>query len=92
MKKTLLACLFGLGLGACVNAADVQEINIAYVKAPFNLQNIVMKHNQMMEKEFAKDMGKRHDIPMSFPDFSQKENNKPDRAADQDVKHRGKRN
>ena len=50
MKKTLLACLFGLGLGACVNAADVQEINIAYVKAPFNLQNIVMKHNQMMEK------------------------------------------
>ena len=54
MKKTLLACLFGLSLGACVSAADVQEINIAYVKAPFNLQNIVMKHNQMMEKEFAK--------------------------------------
>ena len=64
MKKTLLACLFGLGLGACVNAADVQEINIAYVKAPFNLQNIVMKHNQMMEKEFAKDgiKVKWHDI------------------------------
>lgn len=64
MKKTLLACLFGLGLGACVNAADVQEINIAYVKALFNLQNIVMKHNQMMEKEFAKDgiKVKWHDI------------------------------
>lgn len=63
MKKTLLACLFGLGLGACVNAADVQEINIAYVKAPFNLQNIVMKHNQMMEKEFAKTVLRlRHDI------------------------------
>lgn len=42
----------------------MQEINIAYVKAPFNLQNIVMKHNQMMEKEFAKDgiKVKWHDI------------------------------
>lgn len=32
-----------------------KEINIAYVKAPFNLQNMVMKKNQMLEQEFDKD-------------------------------------
>lgn len=31
------------------------EINIAYVKSPFNLQNIVMKQHQLLEKEFKKD-------------------------------------
>lgn len=31
------------------------EINIAYVKSPFNLQNIVMKQHRLLEKEFKKD-------------------------------------
>lgn len=31
------------------------EISIAYVKSPFNLQNIVMKQHQLLEKEFKKD-------------------------------------
>ena len=35
--------------------AAVDQINIAYVKDPFNLQNIVMKQNQSLEKEFQKD-------------------------------------
>ena len=29
------------------------DLNICYVKSPFNLQNIVMKENRMLEKEFA---------------------------------------
>ena len=60
MKKKLVVGLMGMILGASVFAAEVQEINIAYVKAPFNLQNMVMKHNQMLEKEFAKDGIKVH--------------------------------
>ncbi len=35
--------------------AAPNEINIAYVKSPFNLQNIVMKQNQLLENEFKKD-------------------------------------
>lgn len=64
MKQKLVIGLLGLAFGASVFAAQVQEINIAYVKAPFNLQNMVMKHNNMLEKEFAKDgiKVKWHDI------------------------------
>ncbi len=29
------------------------DLNICYVKSPFNLQNIVMKENRMLEKEFV---------------------------------------
>lgn len=29
------------------------DLNICYVKSPFNLQNIVMKENRMLENEFA---------------------------------------
>lgn len=63
MKLKLVAILAGMSLMTSVFAAP-KEINIAYVKAPFNLQNMVMKHNQMLEKEFAKDgiQIKWHDI------------------------------
>jgi aliphatic sulfonates family ABC transporter substrate-binding protein len=40
-----LAAFFG-------TAAFAQDLNISYVKAPFNLQNMVIKHNGMLEKEF----------------------------------------
>ena len=33
-------------------AADGDTVNIVYVKAPFNLQNMVMKDRQMLEKAF----------------------------------------
>ena len=36
--------------------AAPNEINIAYVKSPFNLQNIVMKQNQLLENEFKKEL------------------------------------
>lgn len=64
MKIKALAGLIGVVLSAAVIAAPVKEINIAYVKAPFNLQNIVMKHNKMLENEFNKDgiQIKWHDI------------------------------
>lgn len=39
---------------SAVEAAP-DQINIAYVKDPFNLQNIVMKQHQSLEKEFQKD-------------------------------------
>lgn len=63
MKNSLLALIIG-GTLANVAVAAPSEINIAYVKAPFNLQNMVMKHNQMLEKEFQKDgiKIKWHDI------------------------------
>lgn len=36
-------------------AAMPKELNIVYVKAPFNLQNMVMKQQGLLEKAFAKD-------------------------------------
>ncbi len=47
--SVLLFSLSALAFGA------IKEINIAYVKAPFNLQNMVMKNRNLLEKEFAED-------------------------------------
>ena len=41
--------------GSAFAAAMPSEINIAYVKAPFNLQCMVIKEKGMMEKAFEKD-------------------------------------
>ncbi len=55
LKQTLAA------LAACLVAAGgalarmPAEINLAYVKAPFNLQCMVIKEKKLMEKAFAKD-------------------------------------
>lgn len=49
--------LAGVLVAACglVQAAQMpKEINIAYVKAPFNLQNMVMKDQARLEKAFEK--------------------------------------
>ena len=57
MFRTSLSVLFaGLFSASLCFAADLpKEINIVYVKAPFNLQNIVMKEKGMLEKAFEKD-------------------------------------
>lgn len=56
MLKPLAATILSLGLTVNVFAANLpKEINILYVKAPFNLQNIVMKEKGMLEKAFEKD-------------------------------------
>ncbi|MCD8338960.1 MAG: ABC transporter substrate-binding protein [Burkholderiales bacterium] len=49
MLSVLLLSISALAFGAA------KEVNIAYVKAPFNLQNIVIKNNKLLENEFAKD-------------------------------------
>lgn len=54
MKKSLLISAIALAVAGSAFAAP-KEINIAYVKAPFNLQNMVMKDQKMLEKEFEKD-------------------------------------
>lgn len=56
MFKPLAATILSLGLTVNAFAANLpKEINIVYVKAPFNLQNIVMKEKGMLEKAFEKD-------------------------------------
>lgn len=46
------ACIF---VSTFALAAGLSEINLTYVKSPFNLQNIVMKQQGALEKEFARD-------------------------------------
>lgn len=56
MMKRWLVFVFGLIACGCALAASVpKELNITYVKAPFNLQNMVMKTQGLLEKEFASD-------------------------------------
>ncbi|MBQ8829144.1 MAG: NrtA/SsuA/CpmA family ABC transporter substrate-binding protein [Burkholderiaceae bacterium] len=57
MKLKKLVATLGLGLLATgVFATEMpKELNIVYVKAPFNLQNMVIKDQQLLEKAFATD-------------------------------------
>lgn len=56
LKKLLMVSVMAItGSFASLTLAAPDQINIAYVKDPFNLQNIVMKQNQLLEKEFQKD-------------------------------------
>lgn len=41
-----------------------KELNITYVKAPFNIQNMVMKKQALLEKEFSKEGIKINWIPI----------------------------
>ena len=56
LKKLLMVSAMVL-TGSFMSAVEAapDQINIAYVKDPFNLQNIVMKQHQSLEKEFQKD-------------------------------------
>lgn len=56
MKLKHLLAAVALTLSAAVSAATMPEtISITYVKAPFNLQNIVMKERGMLEDAFKAD-------------------------------------
>lgn len=65
MMKKLFPILF-LGLFSLVAQCQTwpQQLNITYVKAPFNIQNIVMKNQGLLEKEFAKEGIKINWIPI----------------------------
>ena len=65
MMKKLFSLLF-LGLFSLVAQCQTwpQQLNITYVKAPFNIQNIVMKSQGLLEKEFAEEGIKINWIPI----------------------------
>lgn len=65
MMKKLFSLLF-LGLFSLVAQSQTwpQQLNITYVKAPFNIQNIVMKSQGLLEKEFAEEGIKINWIPI----------------------------
>ena len=65
MMKRLFSILF-LGLFSLVAQCQTwpQQLNITYVKAPFNIQNIVMKSQGLLEKEFAEEGIKINWIPI----------------------------
>lgn len=55
MKKILALISLWLFAVAAYAAQWPQQLNITYVKAPFNIQNMVMKNQQLLEKEFEKE-------------------------------------
>lgn len=55
MKKILALISLWLFAVAAYAAQWPQQLNITYVKAPFNIQNMVMKKQQLLEKEFEKE-------------------------------------
>ena len=55
MKKILALISLWLFAVAAYAAEWPQQLNITYVKAPFNIQNMVMKKRQLLEKEFEKE-------------------------------------
>ena len=63
--KKILSVLC-LGILACSAFAQEwpKELNITYVKAPFNIQNMVMKKHALLEKEFQKEGIKINWIPI----------------------------
>lgn len=65
MMKKLFSLLL-LGLFSLVAQCQIwpQQLNITYVKAPFNIQNIVMKSQGLLEKEFAEEGIKINWVPI----------------------------
>lgn len=57
------AILLGLMIGAA-QAGMPKSIDVLYIKAPFNLQNIVMKKQGLLEKEFTDDKVNINWIPL----------------------------
>ena len=54
IKAAAIAISAVIACGAA-EAKMPKEVNIVYVKAPFNLQNMVIKDQKLLEKAFAKD-------------------------------------
>lgn len=54
-RRSVLAAFALTALASTSQAAAPREINISYVKAPFNLQSMVIREHKLLEKEFAAD-------------------------------------
>ena len=52
IKAAAIAISAVIACGAA-EAKMPKEVNIVYVKAPFNLQNMVIKDQKLLEKAFA---------------------------------------
>jgi sulfonate transport system substrate-binding protein len=52
--KSILAAIAAT-VAVSAHATPLREINISYVKAPFNLQSMVMHEKRLLEQEFAND-------------------------------------
>ena len=55
LRNLVVTLAIGLFAAGSVFAAMPKEINIVYVKAPFNLQNMVIKEKGLLEKAFEKE-------------------------------------
>lgn len=55
LVRLAVATAITLATGAAIAAEPLKEINISYVESPFNLQTIVMRKQELLEKEFAAD-------------------------------------
>ena len=55
MKKLFAAALMTAAVSAAFAGPMPEKVTVVYVKAPFNLQNMVMKEKGMLEKAFEKD-------------------------------------
>ncbi len=55
LRKLIALCAVFFMLCGAATAGNPEKISILYVKQPFNLQNMVMKKNRLLEKEFAAD-------------------------------------
>ncbi|MDR0806861.1 MAG: NrtA/SsuA/CpmA family ABC transporter substrate-binding protein [Enterobacteriaceae bacterium] len=53
MKKIFLTAALSLTLVSALAHADDKTLDISYVKSPFNLQTIVMKEHNLLEKQVA---------------------------------------
>ena len=63
-KKVLSIISFMLFSASALATQYPEVLNITYVKAPFNIQNMVMKNHQLLEKEFQKEGIKINWIPI----------------------------
>ena len=55
VRSVAAATMAALWAGSSFAAEPLNEINISYVESPFNLQAIVMRKQELLEKEFAAD-------------------------------------
>lgn len=54
-RKLAAAAAVAILAASSAHAVMPKEVNVIYVKAPFNLQNMVIKEQGLLEKAFAKD-------------------------------------
>lgn len=64
IKKFFLGLCLSIFVSGVFAQEWPQELNITYVKAPFNIQNMVMKKQTLLEKEFSKEGIKINWIPI----------------------------